>query len=496
MWLDTTVTAGATSNLNNQVLGLRGNLTNNGALIPGTGTVQLTGSGTQTIGGASSTTFYNLTISNAAGVTLSQSETVNGTLTLSNGNLGVGANTLTLNGGVTCNGKSINSDPTGQVRYFSSGAQQVCAGSYGYLSTATSGVKTLQGTATIRSDLRVGFDTTLDLVTYTANRSTPGGALIMNPNASLLIGGTNSLPSNYSTHAIDSFSTIVYGGAAQTVATLNSAQTYGHLTLSGSGNKTLGGNVTVVGTFTLGSGATAVVGSNTLTLYGTVTCGGSVTSLAAGTVGYGANANQTVCTGTYGNLQTASGGAKTLGGAVTVLTNMTIGSGTTLDVSASNYAMTITGAWTNNGAAGTAFTARSGTVTFNGSAAQTISGNRTDFNIMTINSTATVVVPYGTTQSRATTVNNYGTLQQATAVGSGATVNFLQIRNPDGQRRHLSRGGHRQRRHGPGQHDREYPRQPGVVRHGPWLPGQTLLRDHRQRRHARCGLGAVLCHVR
>ena len=113
--------------------------------------------------------------------------------------------------------------------------------------------------------------------------------------------------------------------------------------------------------------------------------------------------------------------------AITVNGNLTIGNGATLAANAQN--ISLTGNWTNNGAAGAAFVGQGGTVTFNGSAAQTIGGNRTDFNTMTINSSATVVVPYGTTQPRANAVNNNGTLQQATAVGSGATVDFLKIQN-------------------------------------------------------------------
>lgn len=73
-------------------INVTGNWINNGATFDGsTRTVAFNGSTEQTIGGTSSTTFNNLTLSNSAGASLGNSQTVNGTLTLSNGR-------VTLNG--------------------------------------------------------------------------------------------------------------------------------------------------------------------------------------------------------------------------------------------------------------------------------------------------------------------------------------------------------------------------------------------------------------
>ena len=63
---------------------------------------------------------------------------------------------------------------------------------------------------------------TLDLSTFTANRTAGGGTLSLASGAGLKIGGSGTLPTNYSTHSINAASTIEYSGSAQTIATLNS----------------------------------------------------------------------------------------------------------------------------------------------------------------------------------------------------------------------------------------------------------------------------------
>lgn len=68
-------------------IGVRGVWTNNGTFNPGTsGVVTCNGTAAQTIGGTAVTTFRNLTIQNAAGVSLTANEKIRGTLTLTTGN--------------------------------------------------------------------------------------------------------------------------------------------------------------------------------------------------------------------------------------------------------------------------------------------------------------------------------------------------------------------------------------------------------------------------
>jgi hypothetical protein len=109
---------------------------------------------------------------------------------------------------------------------------------------------------------------TLDLGSFTSARASAGGALTVSNGATLRIGGANTLPANYSTHSIGTTSTIEYAGTNQSVVVLNSAQDYGNLTVSGSGTKTLAGNVNVAGTLLFTSG-TITTGANTLYLKST-----------------------------------------------------------------------------------------------------------------------------------------------------------------------------------------------------------------------------------
>jgi hypothetical protein len=77
-------------------LTVNGNWSNSGAFTPGSGTIIFAGSSNQNVGGNNSTTFSNLTLNNATGITLQRNQTVSGTLTMTSGNIDCGANTLEL----------------------------------------------------------------------------------------------------------------------------------------------------------------------------------------------------------------------------------------------------------------------------------------------------------------------------------------------------------------------------------------------------------------
>ncbi len=78
------------------VINIAGNWTNNGAFTAATSQVNFNGSAAQTIAGTSVTTYNNLSIANAAGVTLSTSTNVNNILNLSNGLITTGASIITV----------------------------------------------------------------------------------------------------------------------------------------------------------------------------------------------------------------------------------------------------------------------------------------------------------------------------------------------------------------------------------------------------------------
>jgi hypothetical protein len=81
-----TVTAG-TFNQSVYNVTVKGDFTNNGTFTSGTGTTIFNGTAAQTISGSSNTTFNNLTLNNATGLTVSKGITINGTLTFTAGNI-------------------------------------------------------------------------------------------------------------------------------------------------------------------------------------------------------------------------------------------------------------------------------------------------------------------------------------------------------------------------------------------------------------------------
>lgn len=160
---------------------------------------------------------------------------------------GTGANTWNRAGGTFTS--------TGSTVIFTGAAPQIGASNFNNLTinVGAGNTATLTGNATPSGNLAVSSGT-FDLATFTANRTAAGGTITVSNAARLLIGSTNSFPTNYTTHTLGASSTIEYGGTAQTVT----VETYGHLTLSGSGNKTMGTaagqTITIVGNLSVNGG--------------------------------------------------------------------------------------------------------------------------------------------------------------------------------------------------------------------------------------------------
>ncbi|MGP8215343.1 MAG: hypothetical protein ACLQQ4_07255, partial [Bacteroidia bacterium] len=176
---------------------------------------------------------------------------------------------------------------------------------------------------------------------------------------------TVALTSNQTCNSIT-----VQGGLTSVNNNLTSttfANISGTVTYTGAGNLTLGTNFTNSGSFTLGTG--------TLTVPGVFTNSGTFTAGTNSTVLLDDAANSTLAAGgaTFYNLTVNIGAADTitLGSAITVSGTLLITTGS-IDVSASNFPITINGTFTNNSAT-TAFNGRGGTVTFG--ANSTLGGN-------------------------------------------------------------------------------------------------------------------------
>jgi hypothetical protein len=198
-----------------------------GTFTPGSGTPTVTGNTINFNGAALQTIpvfpYNNLSLSNAAGANLGGNVTVNGTLTLTSGALGVGTNTLILNNGALATGGTITSAATGTVNYNQgSNGQSVLNGSYGNLTFSN-----------FNKALPTAF-------VNIAGVFTPGS-------------GTPSVLGNV----------IVFNGtAAQSIPVFP----YDGLTLNNPAGATLAGNTTVTAALTLTAGVLTTGAGNTLTV--------------------------------------------------------------------------------------------------------------------------------------------------------------------------------------------------------------------------------------
>jgi hypothetical protein len=136
------------------------------------------------------------------------------------------------------------------------------ATSFNNLTISSGGGVTCNKNISLIGNLTVSSGT-LDLSTFSADRATAGGILTVANGATLKIGGTNTMLSNYATHSFYATSNIDYSGSNQTV----SNEIYGHLTLSGSGIKTLPQNIDILGNLNFGGSATASLMS-VMTIHG------------------------------------------------------------------------------------------------------------------------------------------------------------------------------------------------------------------------------------
>jgi len=156
-------------------------------------------------------------------------------------------------------------------------------------------------------------------------------------------------------------------------------------TITVSGTSDINGTATIsTGTYDANGSFDATGGTITFSDAGTLELASTVTSLGTlsgnGTVDYN-GAAQTVFGDAYYNLTLSGSDTKTLGEAITTAGNLT--NSVTLDVSASNFAISVAGNWANSGT----FTPQSGTVTLVGNsvADQTVTTSDQAFYNLTLN---------------------------------------------------------------------------------------------------------------
>lgn len=250
-----------------------------------------------------------------------------------------------------------------------------------YILTGTG--KSISGTLTIPTLSVTGTYT--NNATLTNSTALQGAGILTQGSAGILnIGAT---PANFSVgsfNASASGNTVNYNRAGIQNIRIPGDGSYHHLTLSGTGNKTLLGAVDINGNLTISS---ALVANNfNITLAGDWSSTGTFTA-GTNTVTLDGTTQSITRTGgeTFNHLVLSGSGTKTLGSAI--ITNGNLAVNSTLDVSASNFAIDVNGSWTNNGT----FVSRGGGVLFSGAAAQTVGGtSTTNFYDLTQNNTTGV----------------------------------------------------------------------------------------------------------
>ncbi|MDX6613911.1 MAG: fibronectin-binding autotransporter adhesin [Blastocatellia bacterium] len=353
---------------------VKGFLGSNGFLIPGSGSIDVTGTTTLL---SFISTYNNLTVNVPGGsVTFGAAPTINGNLIVTAGTLSANNLNSSVHGNWTNNSAtSAFTAGTSTVTFNGTSAESIggsFATTFNNLTVSNTGNTVTSGVnSSIVGNLAVSSGT-FDLGNFTANRTTAGGTLAVANSATLKIGGTNSFPTNYTTNTLVVASTVEYSGTNQTVTN----QTYGNLKLSSSSGAAV---KTFPGT------ALAVVG----------------------------NLSSVLGTGTSVSFTAAS--------IITVNGNVSLGASTTFN--GGSYSHSIGGNWATSGT----FNGDTGTITFTGSGSAVSGSGTQNFNNLTVAASAVTFSSGSITLTGNLATTGSGSVSQASGgtllmSGSGKTI--------------------------------------------------------------------------
>jgi fibronectin-binding autotransporter adhesin len=399
---------GTITHSNNNFI-VQGNWTNNGTYTASTNRKVYFSGTNQALGGTNPTAFSELYVNSGSTLTLARNATIthgmtiNGTfdptetftlggaatITVStNGVLKVKATTLA--GNYPGPGAINSTTNTSVVEYASGINAQTVSSAVAYRKLVISGgtTKTLGNNITVANDVVVNAGI-LDLVGFTANRTSSGGSFSLAGGSTLRIGGTGGFPSNYTTVSLPPTSTVEYYGGAQTVG----AQTYGHLIISiasGTVTKTMPATpFSVAGNFTTtvgGGGTLAFTALAGISFLGNVNLAAS-TNFTGGTfqhlVGGNWTNNGSFSSGCVGTITFSGSGTAISGSGTNQFGNVVItGNGTTMNAATSM--LVCTNFTTSGGGTFTHTTGGIGTITFNNAGAKVISGSNIVFDDVSV----------------------------------------------------------------------------------------------------------------
>ncbi|MCU0442942.1 MAG: hypothetical protein MUE96_11135 [Bacteroidia bacterium] len=424
------------------------------------GTFIFDSSGAQVV--TSRTDYGNVILSNGSKTISAGSFTV-GNLTINTGatyNGGTNNPTLTVNGNFTNNGTFTSGT---NVTTFAGNAPQTIGGTTattfsGNVSFSGTGQATLSNNISVAANrtLTVNANKTLDLGLFTANAANTTNTLVLSGTLKLgaATGGQtgSNFPTGYNTITINAGSTVEYNGANTITQTVYSSGTtaYSNLILtngtgSGTAFKRSTASFSVGSTFEVKSGVqftpaalNVISGAGSLIGNGAIDVTNSPNNVAtqytltrtgfSGTIGTGFSG--AIAGGTYSNLTLTGTGVQALSGNIIVTGSLTIGSGTQIDPTTSDFSITLSGNWVNNGNG--ISTQAGSSVIFNGTN-QTISGNTTSFNSLTISS-GTTTLAVNTTILENLTVSAGATLSlgtftcnRSTSGGTLTVAGLLQV---------------------------------------------------------------------
>jgi len=327
---DVTIT-GTLTEFGAAVVGIAGNLTNNGTFTASTSTVSLNGVA-QTITGSSTTTFHHLTVANSGAKTLTTLPIVNGILSMEG--------TATVSTAPTYGVAATLQYNTATAR--SAGVEWITPfAATGGVIIANTGAITLNGASSFNANVPLTINNGATL-TPGANLLTLGGNFTVNGTGTLTSGsGGVTMAGTAVTQNISGFTTTGPITLAKTAgtATFSGNASGNTLTINGSGstlNLGTGLTHTFTGDLTLSAG-TLNGGSSTLNVNATSATAwngnGNLFTSGTSAVVFGGAAQTLAATATtFYNLNLAGSSTKTFTSATTVSNNLSINSGVVADL--------------------------------------------------------------------------------------------------------------------------------------------------------------------